>query len=440
MPKKFFDIIPPKETNPFLKELESKIKSDARKISKKEIKKLSDESFELKENNNLEKKKSSKLFLKLGFLFLFIIVLAGAAGLLAFSKTEVKIWPKTEIMTLQETIIIDSGVSQADFIKKTIPGKIIQEKKTGSQEFSATGKELKEEKAAGAIRVYNAYSTSPQTLVATTRFVSAEGKLFRTIRAVSVPGGTYESGKLVPGYVDVEVQAAEAGDSYNIGASTFSIPGFAGTAKYTAFYGKSFVAMAGGFRGEVAKVADGDLESARIALREKLEKESEDLLKNMVPEDYVLLDGVVTQKVSEKEVPVSAGAEVQLFDLQLEVESEGLIFKRTDINNFAKNLIGLNLPQDKKYQEESLEIDFSEAERDEGKITVNLKISFKSYQNIDFAELKKAISGRTTQEVNTFLADHPQISRTEMKRFSLTSLMRKMPEDIDKIKITLKLD
>jgi len=100
-----------------------------------------------------------------------------------------------------------------------------------------------EYKATGIITIYNTYSSSPQTLVKTTRFVSEGGKLFRTTKTIVVPGADASSGKIVPGSTTVEVIASEPGNEYNIGPSTFSIPGFKGTPKYLAFYGESFSAF-----------------------------------------------------------------------------------------------------------------------------------------------------------------------------------------------------
>ena len=57
-------------------------------------------------------------------------------------------------------------------------------------------KELNE-KARGSLTVYNEYSSSPQTLVATTRFESPEGKIFRIEKNIVVPGAKIEEGKII---------------------------------------------------------------------------------------------------------------------------------------------------------------------------------------------------------------------------------------------------
>ena len=176
------------------------------------------------------------------------------------ARAEIEIWPKAESFSAQSDLLVDEKISKADFSKEMIPGFSFSKEKTISQEFSATGILGKEGRASGQIRVYNNYHL-PQTLVATTRFISADGKLFRSKEAVNIPAGQY---------LNVEVEAAELGPEYNIKPSTFSIPGLLGSPRYTAVYGKSFSSMEGGYVGEASQVTKNDLEKAKDNLYEKL--------------------------------------------------------------------------------------------------------------------------------------------------------------------------
>src|SRR4030042_6465904 len=194
MSKKVIDIFPP-----------SKIEL------KKEIEIEKEEEQEEKETELKPEKKSRvslKSFVrkvpippfKKGLIFsLLFLVLLGAFCYITLSKAEIQVWPETELIGLEEEAILDQHATVADSLMKIIPAQILQKEKTVVQSFLASGKVLKEEKAEGTIRIYNAYSTSPQALLATTRFVSADGKLFRTPIKSTIPGGTYEKGKFIPG-------------------------------------------------------------------------------------------------------------------------------------------------------------------------------------------------------------------------------------------------
>ena len=355
----------------------------------------------------------------------------GAVSFLFFSKTKIEIWPETEILTLTDSVVIsldDSGI---------ISGQIFKDQKSKTQDFSASGTALKEEKAEGIIKVYNNYSTSSQPLLINTRFVSTDGKLFKSVQKEVIAGGRYEKGKLVPGETDIRVRAAESGESYNIGASTFSIPGFAGTPKYTAFYGKSFSPMTNGFKDEVAQITQEDLDKAEIALIEELKRESRDFLKTALPQGFVLLEETISQEITEKNFSEKAGKKADSFSFQSKVESEALIFKKSDLENFAKDLINSSISDDKKFQEETLEINYS-LEIDEERAVLNIEIKAKIYQDIDLEKLKKNLSGKPFQEVELFLRDQSWISRIEIEKGPLWRI--KVPESLEKVEMKLNLD
>lgn len=445
MPKKFFDIIPPKKKEPSLEEpsieeelkLEIKFPSKDLEIEEKNILTTDLEKITSEEKEQKKRLKPKRIFLKSIIFILFCLFIVGVSGYFMFSKTEVEIWPKTDILTLKETITIDTNAAQSDFSAKIIPGKVFKDQKSASQEFSATGKTSKEVKAKGVIKIYNTYSDSPQTLIANTRFVSSDGKLFKSTKKEVVPGGTYEGGKLVPGSIDIEVQAAEAGEDYNIGPATFAIPGLAGTPKYTAFYGKSFKPMAGGFKDEVSQVTSEDLENAKNILVNKLREESKNFLSNTIPKDFVLLDETISQEIIKEGSSVRVGSETESFNFQLEIKSEGLAFKKSDMDSFVKNIIGLNVPKDKKFQEESLQVNFSTKNKEAGKIIMHLEIKMKIYPDFDLTEIKKALAGKSFQEIKVFLDDNSLITKTEVK--SSPFWRRKIPQNIDQLEIILNL-
>lgn len=321
-----------------------------------------------------------------------------------------------------------------------MPGKIFEKEKTFSEEFSSSGKKLIEKKAEGVIRVYNEYSTSPQILLATTRFVSAEGKLFRSIERVTIPGGQYEKGKLVPGYLDVRVEADKPGPEYNIGPSTFSIPGFAGTDRYTKFYGKSLESMQGGESKESSQVTEEDLQKAKDALTEKAKKEIENFLKLDIPSEFVFLEGALETEIIETLSLAKAGMEIEKFNYQVKIQSRTLLFKKEDVENFAKNFITSQIPDNKKIHEPSLKINYSPGtvNLEVGKIILNLEMESEIYSKIDENDLKEGLAGKKSAEAQTSLEGQPLITRAQVELWPFW--LRRIPDNIDKIKIELRLD
>lgn len=113
-------------------------------------------------------------------------------------------------------------------------------------------------KSHGTITVYNNGAT-PQSLVATTRFLSEGGVLFRAVNAVSVP---------VRGTATVEIAADKPGPEGDIAPGTFTIPGL-NAAQQKLVYGESTQKMTGG-AGKVGVVTQADIDSAQESARKTL--------------------------------------------------------------------------------------------------------------------------------------------------------------------------
>lgn len=393
---------------------------------------------------------------KRNFLPLFfgaIVILAIVVfAVFSLSQAQINIWPETKILSFQERIEVNTRAQSPDFEGKVFPGKAFEIALEESQTFSATGKTLQGTKAKGAIQIYNAYSTDPQVLVANTRFISSEGKLFRSLKRVVIPGGKYDAkGKLVPGALDIEVAAAQAGEEYNIGPSTFSIPGFAGTVKYTVFYGKSFSAMSGGFQGEAPQVKEEDLRQAEETLSRKILEKGESELKKKLPPDIILIQDAYKIEVKEFIPGAKAGDAVLNFNSQIKGSLKAIAFKQSDLENFAQNLILEKVPQDDnfflesfwteiKVQDSSFKLDYKiySIDFEKGIMALDSESSAKVYPSFEQALFKKAFVGRSLEEAEIMLSSQPQIKKAEvgLKPF----WVQKIPQDLDKIKIKINID
>jgi len=425
MPQKIFDILPPgypPKVGPPTAFGQEKPSKPAEKISSPHF-------------------KGKKYWEMVGGI-LAILILAFLFCYFTLSKAEIEIWPETESLTFETKATIDSEGKNIDVSNKVIPGKTIVVEKTVSEEFPSSGKILKEKKAEGIIRVYNAYSTSSQALVSNTRFISAEGKLFRSLEKVTIPGGKYEGGKLVPGELDVKVVADQSGPEYNITATTFSIPGFAGTAKYTKFYGKSSENMTGGLREKVPQVTQDDLYLAQKTLEERALKESDTALKEKISSDplLVLLKEAQASEILETFSLARPKEELEKFNFQVKAKSEALVFNTKDVENFIKDFILSQIPESKKLHQESLKTNYlpETINLKTGKIILSLKAEAKIYSDINQTDLKRNLGRKSLAEAKIFLENQPHVTKTQVRFWPFW--VKKVPEDADKIEIKLRID
>lgn len=362
-----------------------------------------------------------------------------------FSSATVEIWPRTEKKSFEAKLILDKKVKEYNALVNAIPADIVEKEKTVSSTFPASGKSAKETKAAGIITVYNNYSASYQVLVANTRFVSTEGKIFRTTERIMIPGTTDDGGKMKAGEINIRVVADQPGAEYNIGPDTFSIPGFAGTDRYTKFYAKSFQSFTGGSSESVAEVTAADLNKAEDIITRQAKEEAENLLKSELKAENVssvfsFLENNIQAEVLEKSPSAQAGAAANEFTFQAKAKAKAIVFKKEDINSFVRNYIADKIPAGKKVYEPSLKIDYS-AESinfETGSAQAVLKISIDVYFDIDEKALKNNISQKSLSEIKLFLASQPEISNVLVKMRPFWA--GKAPKDINRITLKITFD
>lgn len=208
-----------------------------------------------------------------------LIVAGSAAALYAFADAKVTITPTSNTTNV-------SGDFTSTYNSGDLPYAIISVDKTVSANVPAESTETVNDPAQGTIVISNAQESS-QTLIKNTRFQSPDGLIFRIQDSVSIPGGSVSS----PGTVKATVYADTGGDQYNIGPTTFTVPGLKGSASYTLVTAKSTEAFTGGFSGTRASVAD----STRDAQNEKSKPALNDSLNAAVAAQlkpgYVVIPG-----------------------------------------------------------------------------------------------------------------------------------------------------
>ena len=414
MPQKIYDIIPP--------EVERKLKFQ------------------------VEKKKISKIFfLKKQFLICLTLLILIGFGFYFFipTRAEIDVWPKTKLLDFQTQIIVDKTLENSDFSKNLILGRVVEVEKTVSQNFPASGKTLK--RAEGKIRLYNRYTTWDEDWREGTRFISGDGKLFRSKSEISVPGAKMEKGKLISSFTDVEVIAAEPGPDYNIGPTNFSIYVYRGTPRYAYYWGESLGQMSGG--GEISQVTEKDLETAEEILSEKAISESEASLIKELPEDFVLLEELIESEIVGVSPLAEVNQELESFIVQVKAESKSMGFKKSDLNQFARTYVLSNISPDQELYSQSLNIKYfpslsaenGEKDVEKAELVLNLDLSAEIYSKVEINFLKRQVLGRGALEAKRrILKNFPEIDRIKIKFWPFW--VKKAPLDIKNIKVNLNFE
>lgn len=370
------------------------------------------------------------------FISLIFLTVAGISYGQIFSKVEIEIWPRMESVEFNTIVTINTKKEKVDLAAKIIPGYLLEEQNSLTEQFISSGKIIKESKAEGMIRVFNDYSALSMPLRENTRFMAASGEIFRTPVNVVIPGRKTEKGKEIAGSIDIKVIADESGPDCNIEPTTFSIPGLVGTDSYTKIYGKSFEAMKGGFKGEALKVTEEDLKKAELSVVQKLKDEGQNILeKKSVDSDLIFLEDIFQQEIKSTSSFVAANTETDKFDFSAVVKSIALLFKRED----TMQLISSQLLTDKKIYEKTLITNWSikEASLNRGEAIFNLYVKGEIYSNIE-TNLKKELEKKNLSNARIFLEQKAEVYKVEINSWPFW--IKRIPRNPNKVEIKLNFN
>lgn len=358
--------------------------------------------------------------LKGGLASIIVSVLGLFALHIFFASASIEVQPESRELNIR--IRID---------EETIPTQIFRVTREATNLFVATGKEDRAIKARGIIRVYNKYSNSTQTLVPNTRFISKEGKLFRSTQKLNIPG---------KGQADVEVVAAQAGGDYNIGPSNFSLPGLAGSVLYTSVYGTSSESMTGGSVQTVSVVTKEDIALAKAELLASLSKNAKEALLRKIPEDIILLPESLATDVLDDFSLIKEGSELDKFSYTAKVQASVFGIQETVSELFARKLLSDKMTQEERIDEQNLLVAYqveSSSEETES-ISLELNVSSRVYYALDPVELRLRLKGASVDRVVVLLSEYPHLvsARVSLWPFWVNAI----PEDIGKIQVSSSLD
>ena len=404
---------------------------------KKLTKKVEEPVTEEPEKRIKRKRRRLPSWFKKGVLPLLVlaVLLVGAVHVF-FAKAEVTLWPEVRQVKLLVPIVAEVGREQLDKEERIIPARTLTEEKKVTRLFPASSNTIKVNRASGTIRIFNAYTVSSYTLIAKTRFVSEEGRLFRTPVRITIPGSTDEG----PGFIDIEVTAAEPGEEYNIGPSSFSVPGLSGSPAFTAIYGESAESMTGGSERIVSVVSEDDIKEAKESLTEELKlKATEDLL-SRVPGHMLATKDSISIEVTEADSLVGAGAELDQFNVRVSLAATVFMFQKADINTLVNVLLLKELREGERIAEDKTVTSFEQivVNKNIGTASLELGVEATAYQYVDPTEIKIKLRGKSKDEAESILASYNVFYQTE---FSLWPFwLSSIPRNLDKLFLNIIID
>lgn len=355
-----------------------------------------------------------------------VIIALSVAALYYFSSAKVDISPNTVSAAVQNSFTATKSSGE-------LPYEIITAQKVASQSVKSTGTKNVTTSASGSITIYNTQAKA-QKLIANTRFATAAGLVFRIHDPVTIPGGS----SATPGSTKATVYADKPGDSYNVGPTSFTIPGFAGTPQAMQVYARSTSSMTGGASGTVPVVDPADESKAQAALKTALLPELTASLESQVPEGYILVPGAAT--TTFEMLSSAATASTGQVDVKEQGTITGIVFPNTALAKaVATSVSGMG------YQGEPVSLlpasnltltSSGLSSADATSYSFSLSGTASLVYVVDPTRIAAAVAGKTRSAAEVALTNYPEVKRAII---ILRPFWRQtFPEDPSTITVTVQ--
>lgn len=368
---------------------------------------------------------------------LLLIASTSVGFLILFPKTTVTIQPQSaeQVVRFQGTLVTDDTRGENIF-----PGRIATAERTVQVSVNSTGSPSDTTKARGKIRIYNSFSNENQPLVATTRFETKDGKIFRLVESVVVPGMNDTAGQKERGVIEATVVADQVGGDYNISPTTFTIPGFKGSPKYAAFTAESFQTFTGGEANSLDSqktLVAADIERAKVqALDEAKKAVLEDLRSSLTSEEVILEDSFFANERPGATYP-PLGTTQNTFTYETRFETKVFVINEAAVRERVANerLTSGNatlFPQAYTIRYTALLPKY-----DIGRTDVTVESTIKFQAKLDAEKIKGALLGQDENGIRQFLEKHPEIERLQVE-FQPKLLIATIPKQASRVHVEIQ--
>lgn len=348
-----------------------------------------------------------------------VVIAAAVAALYFFSGAKVEVTPATNLSSIASDFTATAGGGD-------LPFEVVSVEKTASQAVAAESTETVNDPASGKITITNTQA-SPQTLIKNTRFETPAGLIFRIHDSVNIPAG---------GSITTTAYADVGGANYNVGPTTFTVPGLKGSTAFTQVTAKSTEAMTGGFSGTRPSVSQATRDAQNATNQASLAKSLDTDIRTKIPAGYVLIPGATFITYEPQPDSAGEGGKVNVNEKGTEV---AVVFPEEALGKaIAYKVVGtysgqaLSLPDVSTLKlTPAIAVAPVNGEQTFG---FNLAGDVKIVWKIDTAKIAGAVAGKTRESAQVALSGFPEVDKAilVLRPFWATTF----PQDPAKITVT----
>lgn len=262
---------------------------------------------------------------------------------------------------------------------------------------------------------------------------------------VTIPARTEDPVTLTitPGTADVEVEAKDIGDKFNIeDGEDLDVDGY----KNSAVVGKTKEEIDGGESKAVKIFAEEDKTTLQKQISDTVkEKANADLL-GKVSSKQELIKGSTTVVITKEEYDKKVGDETTEVKLTQTAEATGLLYLKADLDTLLDKLVADLIPEGFKLSKEERDVKVeilgnttdSILTSTEADIQVTLKTDI--IPNINQDEIKNNLKGKSLKEAQELIGGLRDVQEYSFKLDPMVPFFQKVPNDPNRIKIEIVND
>lgn len=374
----------------------------------------------------------------IGFIVLCAVSFIGVAAyvFVPSAKVEIVLDTQKKIVSTQLAAAASSsaGVNDSGIV---VPLRIIQKNDTVTLTYNSSGTPASStsKKAQGSVVIYNAFSNAPQTLIATTRIQTSDGKIFRLVKTVTVPGMSGSGSDAKPGAIEAQIIADQPGDAFNIDPTTFTIPGFQGGPKFDTFSAKSTSPMTGGVSDTASPhaVSDQDIADAKTKAEQALKDKLAGDISSEAQKGDVVLSQAENVVVSQSAAQAKSGDVADSFSYAASGTMTALVFASSDVSATMVTLANKGVDATKFNPAKIATPDYSNITADFNAQTLSANVDAQStlVPRVDTNAFKQSILGKDESQIKQIVGQTSGIKNVNIDFFPpFISQVPKFPQRV----------
>lgn len=388
--------------------------------------------------------------LKLGFFIIVILIISipilGYYTLNKFHKADIKIFIQSQVLSRSITVKVIKDEPN-NFDKNVLKAVEVQKSLSNGLSIDVTGKLIEGKKAKGKLIIYNKTIEEKSFKQGETLIYEKNDKKYKfklldnNVVPSRIESDIDPSEPIIPGEKEVEIEALEIGEEYNIlDNEILEFDDY----KSSDFMAKTSTKIEGGLTEIKSVVSQEDLDNLLLEVTKINNNKILSELENSSTNETKYIKGSHIIKVLENKFSHKLNEETNELKLDQSVTATGIAYNQTDLENLITNNIKSLVPndfeisdQDKELNVEVLGNSISDnllSVQSDVQVTVRLFIIPK----IDTEKLKQDIKGLNLQDGEKIINDINNIKTYQIVTFPNMNLFKKFPKNLSKINVQIE--